>query len=210
MKKFLLILLVLFCSINISFAKNVKVRPMTDFTTENPPKVWSLVVAEEFTTKDGFVVKEGSVIEGKITKLKQPKRMKRDASFVFVPVRFYDGSVDKNIENFEGKFSSIHNMDKKDLAKSGVVFVGNQLIDSTFGPGVALIEGAIKNEEGNRFKSAGVSLYESTPLSYANKGEHLTFKKDVVFVMSFKKLDEEDKEEKQEKPKKKKSKKEMK
>lgn len=198
MKKILLLLLILFCTINLSYAKNIKVKPMTDFTTETPPEIWSLVVAEEFTTKNGFIVKEGSVIEGKIIKLKQPKRLKRNASFVFMPIRFYDGNIDKKIENFEGKFSSIHNMEKIDMAKKGAIFVGNQLIDSTFGPGVALVEGAIKNKQGNRLKSAGVSLYESTPLSYANKGQHLTFKKDVIFTMSFKKLDEEETDNKSE------------
>ena len=49
-----------------------------------------------------------------------------------------------------------------------------------------------KNEEGNRAKSAIVSVYESTPLSYANKGEELEFKTGQIFIMNFKLKDEEE------------------
>ena len=59
----------------------------------------------------------------------------------------------------------------KSVAKKGAITAGNMLIGSFVGPGVALVEGTIKNEKGNRAKSAVVSVYESTPLSYANKGK---------------------------------------
>ena len=59
-------------------------------------------------------------------------------------------------------------------------------IGSFVGPSVALVEGTIKNEQGNRAKSAVVSVYESTPLSYANKGKELEFKKGQIFVMNIK------------------------
>ena len=60
------------------------------------------------------------------------------------------------------------------------------LIGSFVAPTVGLVEGAVKNEKGNRAKSAVVSAYESTPLSYANKGKDLEFKKGQIFIMNFK------------------------
>ena len=48
----------------------------------------------------------------------------------------------------------------------------------------------IKNERGNRAKSAAISAYESTPLSYANKGKEIEIRKGQIFVMSFKAKDE--------------------
>ena len=58
----------------------------------------------------------------------------------------------------------------------------------------------VKNEEGNRAKSAAVSVYESTPLSYASKGKELEFKKGQIFIMNFKLKDEEEEQAIEDKP----------
>ena len=65
------------------------------------------------------------------------------------------------------------------------------LIGSFVAPAVGLVEGAVKNEKGNRAKSAVVSAYESTPLSYASKGKNIEIKQGQVFIMSFKQKSEE-------------------
>ena len=120
--------------------------------------------------------------------------MKRNAKFTFIPEKYYDSSnncvydIDKPVE---AKYSSLTDVNAKSIAKTGAVTVGNKLLDGFFGPGIALVEGAVKNEEGNRAKSAAVSVYESTPLSYISKGKELEIPKGQVFVMSFKLLDEE-------------------
>ena len=72
------------------------------------------------------------------------------------------------------------------LAKKGALTAGNMLVGSFVAPAVGLVEGAVKNNEGNRAKSAVVSAYENTPLSYASKGKELEFKKGQVFIMNFK------------------------
>ena len=66
------------------------------------------------------------------------------------------------------------------------------LIGAFVAPTVGLVEGAVKNNEGNRAKSAVVSAYESTPLSYASKGKELEFKKGQYFIMNFKLKGEEE------------------
>lgn len=193
MKKSLLLLAILI--INPVCAKNVKVEALSDFSTANPPKTWSVKVVEGFVADAGFVVNTNSIIEGKITDVKSPKRLKRNASFRFIPEIYYDTheGYSKNIErNFEGKYSSMSELSVKSVAKKGAITAGNMFVSSFIGPGVALVEGAIKNERDNRAKSAAVSVYESTPLSYVNKGKDLEFKKGDIFIMSFK-LKEEDK-----------------
>ena len=72
------------------------------------------------------------------------------------------------------------------LAKKGAITAGNMLVGAFVAPTVGLVEGAVKNGEGNRAKSAVVSAYENTPLSYASKGKELEFKKGQVFIMNFK------------------------
>ena len=187
MKKIILILLLLMaCPV---FAKNVKVEAVSDFSTENPPEVWSVKVVEGFTTKGGYPVYAGSIIKGRIENVKDPKRLKRNATFTFIPTDYFDYNTQQwlQIDNqIEAKYSSLSDIDAKSIAKTGATVVGNKLLDGFFGPGVALVEGAVKNEQGNRAKSAVVSVYESTPLSYANKGKELVIEQGRIFVMNFK------------------------
>lgn len=171
------------------FAKNIKVEAMSNFSTENPPSVWSVKIVEGFTTNGGYPVYAGSVIKGRVENVKDPKRLKRNATFTFIPTDYFDYNSQKwfTIEqDIEAKYSFLSDVDAKSVAKTGVVAVGNKLLDGFFGPGVALIEGAVKNEQGNRAKSAAVSVYESTPLSYANKGKQLVIPQGHIFVMNFK------------------------
>lgn len=193
MKKLLLILSALLI-ISPAMAKSVKVEALSDFSTENPPQFWKLKIVEGFIADNNFVVHPNSIIEGKITNVTSPKRMKRNASFTFVPHTYYDPQIGytKDVKrDFEGKYSKKSDITAKKVAKKGAITAGNVFIGSFVGPGVALVEGVVNNEEGNRAKSAVVSVYESTPLSLANKGTEMEFKKGQVFYMNFK-LKEED------------------
>ena len=194
MKKFLVILLMLVVAQPV-LAKNVKVEAMSDFSTANPPTTWSVKVVESFTVNSGYTVPEGAIIKGKIENVTSPKRLKRPAGFTFVPQTYYDSHLGtQNVTmSVEGKYSAMSDVTVQSVAKTGAITAGNMLISGFIGPGVALVEGAVKNEEGNRAKSAAVSVYESSPLSYVNKGKELEFKKGQVFIMSFKLKDEEDK-----------------
>lgn len=195
MKKFLFILAMLFI-INPVYAKSIKVQAMKDFSTANPPKVWKIKVLETFTAESGLIVHQNTVIEGDIVNVKSPQRLKRNATFRFVPKTYYDpynGETKFVKRDFEGKYSSRGDLNVKVLAKKGAVTAGNMLIGSFVAPTVGLVEGAVKNERGNRAKSAVVSAYESTPLSYANKGKEIELKNGQIFVMNFKlKSEEED------------------
>lgn len=193
MKKKLLILL-MFVVMQPVMAKNIKVEAMSDFSTVNPPATWRVKIVDSFTTDSGFMVHSGSIIEGKIEKVTSPKRLKRAANFTFIPQTYYDSSVGytKDIkEQLECKYSPMTDITAKSVAKTGAITAGNMFISGFIGPSVALVEGAVKNEEGNRAKSAAVSVYESSPLSYAQKGKELEIKKGQVFIMSFKLKDEE-------------------
>lgn len=193
MKKIIL-LLTLLSIISPAIAKNVKVEALSSFSTANPSKTWQLKVVEGFVADNGIVVHPNTIFEGRIIDVTSPKRLKRAASFTFVPLTYYDPLVGltKDVErDFQGKYSSKTEMTAKNLAKKGALTAGNVLVGSFVAPAVGLVEGAVKNDEGNRAKSAVVSAYENTPLSYASKGKELEFKKGQVFIMNFKLKDEE-------------------
>lgn len=188
MKNFLLILSALLI-INPVFAKNIKVEALSDFSTAKPPKTWKLKVIEEFTADNGIYVPANTIISGKVTDVVSPKRLKRPASFNFIPQTYYnpESGITNDIKrDFSGKYSKKTELTAKNVAKKGAITAGNLLVGAFVAPTVGLVEGAVKNEEGNRAKSAVISAYENTPLSYASKGKELEFKKGQVFIMNFK------------------------
>ncbi|MBE7711179.1 MAG: hypothetical protein E7Z92_03460 [Cyanobacteria bacterium SIG31] len=193
MKNFLLVLSLILL-IQPVMAKNVKVQAVDDFSTVNPPKVWKVKVLETFTADNGITIHANTIVEGDVVNVKAPQRLKRNATFRFVPKTYYDPQVGvcKPVKReFEGKYSSTSNLDKKDLAKTGAISAGSMLIGSFVAPTVGLVEGVVANKEGNRAKSAVVGAYERTPLSYANKGKEMEFKSGQIFVMSFKLKEDE-------------------
>lgn len=198
MKKLILFICLIFLSITSASAKSIKVEAMSDFTTANPPETWKVKVVESVTTKKGFQIIEGSVVEGRIDNLVNPKRLKRNAKFVFVPIKYYDasdGRVYPIEQNFKGKYSPNTDTSIKSAAKSGAVMIGNHFADGLFGPGVALVEGAVKNQEGNRAKSMAKSVYKALPISYIDKGNEIVITQGQIFVINFKSAKEYEQEE---------------
>ena len=202
MKRFILILSMLL-AVSPVMAKNVKVEALSNFSTANPPSTWELKILEGFVANDGFQVSAGSVVVGKVEDVVSPKRLKRNATFRFVPTTYYNSltGYSQHIKrDFIGKYSPKSELNAKKIVTNGAISAGNIFVGAFVAPSVGLIEGAIKNEEGNRAKSAVVSAYERTPLSYANKGKDLEFKKGDVFIMNFKLKAEEEAEEAENKP----------
>ena len=62
--------------------------------------------------------------------------------------------------------------------------------------GYSAVEGAIKNEKDNRFKSSVNAVYEDSPFSYVKKGGEIVIQNQQVFFLNFKVKDEPDEEDK--------------
>lgn len=190
-KVFVLILLALSC--NSVWAKTLNVEALSDFSTANPSEYLEVKILDTYVTKNDFVIHAGSIINGKITDVKDPKRLKRNATFKFIPITYYDYVTERkyNIKkSIVGKYTS-HDITPASIAKTGAVAAGNKLIGAFIGPSVAVVEGAIKNEQDNIAKSAAISVYESSPLSYVEKGKDLEIKKGDVFKINFNLGDDE-------------------
>ncbi len=195
MKKILVLLSFLVVGIMPACADTIKVESLSDFTTENPPETLTVKAVTDLNLDDELLIFEGYTLKGDIVDVVSPKRLKRDASFAFILTEYTDndGIVHKveRIDNkiVKGKFTT--KFDYKSVAKSAALSVGNYFVKG-LSMGYAAVEGAVKNEEGNRFKSSAVSVYESTPLSYVEKGEDIVIAKDQVFILNFKLRDEKD------------------
>ena len=55
--------------------------------------------------------------------------------------------------------------------------------------GYKTVEGAVKNEEGNRFKSGAMAAYDATPISLVEKGDAIVIKEGNFMYLKFKIVD---------------------
>lgn len=184
MKKILLILTLILLSHPV-FAKTIPVEALEDFSTKNPPKMMSIKVLNELNLDKELTFKEGFVVEGQIVDVSSPKRLKRSAGFSFVPLKYtnLEGETFEIKNYYPAKYTT--KLNKGQVVKSAALGVGNYFVKG-LSTGVAAIEGAVKNEEGNRLKSSAVSLYESSPLSYIEKGQDIEIKTGQPFLLNFK------------------------
>lgn len=190
-KIFTLIAVMIFAA-QCGFAKTIPVQALSDFTTENPPQTFSVKILDNLYSDDETILfKAGGILAGKITDVKDPKRLKRDATFSFIPETYKDENGNKSdvSGNYPAKYTT--KISKAAVAKSAALGVGNYFVKG-LSMGYSAIEGAVKNEKDNRFKSSVNSVYESSPLSLVKKGGEIVIKKDQVFFLNFKIKDEED------------------
>lgn len=193
MKKFLVLFTFLFIAVMPVSAATIKVKALSDFTTEKPTDTLTIEAVTDLNLDNEILIFQGYTMKGDIVDVVSPKRLKRDATFSFILKEYTDlnGVVHKlNQDNqiVKGKFTT--KFDYLSVAKSAALTVGSYFVKG-LSLGYAAVEGAIKNEEDNRLKSSAVSLYESTPISYVEKGQDIVIAKDQVFMLNFKLKDEE-------------------
>ena len=176
-------------------AKPIAVEALSDFTTENPPKEMSIKLLEDIAVDDTLTIKAETIVDGNVVDVTDPKRLKRNASFTFVPTSYKDerGQVVVIKNYYPAKYTT--KVNKGQLAKSAALSVGNFFVKG-LSIGYSAVEGAIKNEKDNRFKSSVTEVYQDSPLSYVEKGEELVIEKGQLFFLNFRTKDEVPEEDK--------------
>ena len=188
MKKILLLSGILLISVMPVNAETLQVQALSEFNTENPPASIEVKAVSDMDLDEELLIMDGYILKGNLVDVVSPKRLKRDATFSIVLTEYTDNNGQKHIippdgKQFKGKFTT--GIDYKHAAKSAALSVGNFFVKG-LSLGYAAVEGAVKNEDGNRIKSSAHSVYESTPLSYVEKGEDILIAKDQVFCLKFK------------------------
>lgn len=167
-----------------TYAQTVEVESLSSFSTANPPASISVKLSEPLELTQDLTLDSGTVIKGNLIDVVSPKRLKRNASFSFKPVKYTDtkGKTGKIPSGILASYTTP--TDKKKLAKNAALGVGSYFVKG-LSVGAAAIEGAVKNQEDNRFKSSAVAAYESSPLSYVEKGQDIEIKEAQIFYLKF-------------------------
>ena len=202
MKKIFILSVMLFLTISTANAAyQVKVTAINEFNTEKPSKNINVTVREDIKL-DEFDLKAGDVLKCKVVDITDPKRGKRNATFSVQPYAYIsDGKTFGIKKEIVGKYSKtvlskeeLKNMPKGKLVEKAAVTVGGFYVKG-LGQGVSLVEGMVKNEDGNRLESGVKQVYKDSPLSYVEKGQELDIMpgEDFYFVFGKTEDEEEDK-----------------
>jgi len=184
--KRLITILICFIFLQIqSFAGQMKVVALNDFTTlDNEAKI-KIYVAEDYYLNTKLLIPEGSVFVGSIADIKEPKRLKRNADFDFVAFYYMDAQKYKyRIETpIVGNYSTTAKLDKNNSGKK-VAFAVTDKIAAGSGHVRNAHNGAKQRKQG-RIKGAMTNLYQHSILSWKDKGTHLNIKKGDCFYINF-------------------------
>lgn len=150
-------------------------------------------VIEEAELSDIEFIEENSVITVKINQYIAPKRGKRNGYAKVNLIKYTIPSKGNEVISLEdrnicGTLRLSNPLDKKEILKNaGVSAAGHFLKIPGFSQAIAVSKGLINpNPEQNRLQSAGTNLYESTPLTYSEKGIDLTIEEDAIVVLTLK------------------------
>lgn len=166
------------------YAETIEVQALDSFTTANPPSTIKIKLLDNLELTEDITVNAGAEMFGTLVDVVSPKRLKRNAKFSFKPQWYTDATGKKHIINEDITASYTTTLNKADIAKHAVLGVGNHFVKG-LSMGVAAIEGAVENEQGNRVKSSAKSLYEASPVSYAGKGKDIQIEENDVFYLKF-------------------------
>lgn len=181
-KNILLLLSFMILFVAPANAKATQVEAMTPYNSDTPADTILFKIVSPTFIEDFGSLEQGDVIDATIVRAKDNTRLKQNATFsVKIYKITYTNGETKYPENLYAKYTT--EWDKVETSKSVALSVGNRFVKGlTFG--YRTVEGAIKNPEGNRAKSAGVALYNATPLSLISKGEGLEIKTGDNFLLN--------------------------
>ena len=193
MKKLFITFTIFFATACIAFAEDMKVMALTDFSTAAPREI-QVKVLQSMQLDEGVNIQAGSIVTGNMIDVIPAKRLKRDATFSFMPTSFNTPNNERYKINkkYIGKFSPKFELDKGELAKSAALSIGDMFL-SGLSTGFYAVQGAVKDEKGNRLFSAVNNVYKNSFFSYVEKGGDTCIKAESLFTFKFK--DPEDLEE---------------
>lgn len=185
MKKIFFVLAIALCTASSVFAEDMKVMALKDFSTDKPSEI-KVQVLQTMKLDEGVVIEQGSVVTGFMIDVIPAKRLKRDATFSFMPTGYITPKREQYSINrkYVGKFSPKIEIDKTELAKTAALSVGDFFVKG-LSTGFYAVQGAIKNEKENRFVSSVQNVYENSLLSYIEKGGATCIKAQSMFTFRF-------------------------
>lgn len=183
MKKFILTaVIMLFTAMGVS-AETVIGVALSDFSTENPAKTFTVKTQEDFTVDNMKLYKAGTVFYGNVTRVVNGQVGKRKGYFEFTPTHY---ATPDGVYEFAGKnlaicvkyYKPFDKSSASSLAQTGITTAASMAFHiPLLSQGVSFVKGVANPEDDtNRIVSGFKKVYKDSPVSYVEKGEELYLK----------------------------------
>ncbi len=189
--RFLYILILMLCMPLFAMAEilprtiyAVSPKQLTSETISPNEYISLYAIGDDAYAHQDIGIKSHEEIKVKIIEYIEPKRGKRDG---YYKIEYNYGDI-----AIMGKMKVSTPKDYKDiLQNTGISIVGHALKFPGFSQAIAISKGLINpDEDKSRLKTAGENLYESTPLTYAEKGKDFQVEEDGIVVIKLKVKDD--------------------
>lgn len=186
----------IFVGANCAEAKTYKLvgESLSTISTSKPMSEYiTIQVPAQKISGANIVLENEAMLRAKVVKIQPARRGKMDGYIDTMLVAYSvpsegNKAIDVSEKKLMMKVKLYSETDFKGLAESAATTVVSHVFDVPFlSQGVAAVKGAVTPIEGeSRVKSAGISVYESTPLVYINKGRELEAVSGTKLTLSFK------------------------
>lgn len=191
MKKNIIISLIcLFLTINQALAEKIIVEALQEYNSKCPPKKYSVKVAEDTILGENFTLKKGTIINGEIIQNIEPKRLKRDAYFIFLGKSIIDPNTKIQKQIFSNIPSKMQPYKENPSSKGEIAYNISKTTAGFFVKGIGYCidfgKGIVNPKKGeNRLKSGIENAYEGSVLSYCSEGDEIYIPIGTYIKMSF-------------------------
>lgn len=159
-----------------------RVEALNDYNTKENTEYLSFKLLETISVDEKITLNANTIFKTETYKIKNPKRLKRNASFVLKIQSYTDDQTTTNTNTLYAKYTTKPN--KAAIAKDAALTAGNIVVKG-FSMGYKTAEGIIQNKEGRRLKSGAVAAYNASPVSYVSKGTDISIKNGDTFLLNF-------------------------
>lgn len=190
-----LLFIMLLAPLNAAEAKTFKfpVETLTALSSENNTNSYVTLKMTEQHPLGEDIIQKDAMLRVKLTNVQNARRGKQNAYFDGVLIAYSMPSennkvVDVSEQKIPCRIKNYSPTDFKGIAESAATSVVSQVFKVPFlSQGIAAVKGIASPIEGKtRAESAGIRVYESTPLVYANKGEEINVKPGDLLTVAFK------------------------
>ncbi len=193
-----LFVLLLILAVPVYAADRVKVEALSDFSTLNPAKTFSVRLVEDSEIQGLFML-QNDILNCSVQKITDPKRAKQDAKIYLKVLNYVDKKGVHNFnDNLRAKYAKtvvnkeeIKKIPPKKVVTKTAGTVGSFFVKG-FSYGVSFVDGIVTNEEDNRLKSGVKQVYDDSFLSLIEKGQEVEIKQGDIFYLIIKTDKEED------------------
>lgn len=170
-----------------AYAENIRVISLQKFSTLDPAPTYRAKILDPCILQDGTILGQNTVISGKVIRVQNAKRGKRDGYFDIEIDKINDYGVIRKIKSgaLTARIVGYSRFDPQEAAftaaRTAATFVFKGVVQ-----GYYFTQGFMSSKGTDRVKSGLINAYKHSIISYLEPGEELTVQEGDLLILKLK------------------------